>query len=101
MLDAPVLRLLLPGALRPSNHELRLFKQDVVALAPDFARIKCPVVIMHGDKDPLVPPHNAVYAQKMLTNSSHVELIWLEGANHFIPWTRYDAIRSVLLRLPA
>lgn len=98
VLDAPLLRLLLPGAIRPSNHELKLFKQDVIALQPAFARVTCPVFIMHGDQDPLVPPPNAVYARKMLINSAHVELIWLKGANHFIPWTRYNYIRAVLLR---
>lgn len=99
ILDAPVIHWLLPGALRPSNHELKLFKQDVTMLQPSFARITCPVFIMHGDKDPLVPPPNAIYAQKMLVNSRHVELIWLKGANHFIPWTRYNYIRALLLRL--
>lgn len=99
VLDAPVLRYLLPGAMRPSNHELRLFKQDVVTMQPAFARVTCPVFIMHGDKDPLVPPPNAVYAKKMLVNASHVDLLWLKEANHFIPWTRFDTIRSVLLRL--
>lgn len=99
VLDAPVLRYLLPGAMRPSNHELRLFKQDVVTMQPAFAHITCPVFIIHGDKDPLVPPPNAVYAKKMLVNASHVDLRWLREANHFIPWTRFDTIRSVLLRL--
>ena len=99
--DLPGIRLLLPGALRPSNHELRLFKQDIIDLRPDFAKVTCPVVIMHGDKDPLVPPPNADYAKKMLVNAPHVTLIWLKGANHFIPWTRYDTIRAVLLRLNA
>lgn len=98
ILDAPVLRYLLPAAIRASNHELRLFKQDVIDMQPSFAHVTSPVFIMHGDNDPLVPPPNAAYAQKMLINSPHVELIWLRGANHFIPWTRYKYIRAVLLR---
>lgn len=97
--DLPGIRLLLPGALRPSNHELRLFKKDVIDLEPNFAKVTCPVVIIHGDKDPLVPPPNADYAKKMLVNAPRVDLIWLKEANHFIPWTRYDTIRSVLLGL--
>ncbi|GAB3982889.1 hypothetical protein GCM10028806_55460 [Spirosoma terrae] len=97
LLDAPPFRYLLPGAIRASNHELRLFKQDIVTIQPAFKRITCPVFIMHGDKDPLVPPPNAIYARKMLVNSAHVELIWLKEANHFIPWTRFPYIRAVLL----
>lgn len=99
LLDAPPLRYLLPGAIRASNHELKLFKRDVVTMQPAFKRITCPVFIMHGDKDPLVPPPNATYAQKMLVNSACVELIWLKDANHFIPWTRFPNIRAVLLSL--
>ena len=98
VLDAPVLRYLLPGAIRASNHELRLFKKDIVDMQPSFSRVTSPVFIMHGNKDPLVPPPNAEYAKKMLINSPHVELIWLKGANHFIPWTRFKRIRAVLLR---
>lgn len=98
ILDVPPLRYILPGAIRASNHELRLFKKDIVSMQPAFDRITCPVFILHGDKDPLVPPPNALYAQKMLINSAKVELIWLQGANHFIPWTRYPYIRAVLLQ---
>jgi pimeloyl-ACP methyl ester carboxylesterase len=98
ILDTPPLRYLLPGAIRASNHELRLFKKDIVTMQPAFAHITCPVFILHGDKDPLVPPPNAVYAQKMLINSAHIDLFWLKGANHFIPWTRYPYIRAVLLQ---
>jgi pimeloyl-ACP methyl ester carboxylesterase len=53
----------------------------------------------HGDKDPLVPPPNAVYAKEKLINAQLVKLIWLKEANHFIPWNRYDDVKAVLLHL--
>lgn len=93
------LNYLVPGAMRPSNEELWYLKKDLVDLAADFTKITCPVYIVHGTVDPLVPFANTEYGKKMLVNSSRVEILPLPGANHFIPWTRYDIIRSVLLKL--
>ena len=89
----------LPGAFRPSNDELWLFKQDVKTMPADLHAITCPVVIIQGLKDPLVPPGNAYYAQKELTHAASVQLIPLADANHFIPWTRFDTIKAALMRL--
>lgn len=98
-LDHSFLRYLIPGALRPSNTELLLFKQDVYDLKNDFPKVKCDVIIMQGDKDVLVPPGNSVYAQKELVNAKSIEMTWFKGENHFIPWTKYNDIRDRLLKL--
>ena len=98
-LDHSVLRYLIPGALRPSNTELLLFKQDVYDLKNDFPKVTCDVIIMQGDKDVLVPPGNSVYAQKELVNAKSIEMTWFKGENHFIPWTKYKDIRDKLLSL--
>ena len=100
-LDHTFLRFLIPGALRPSNTELLLFKQDVYGLQNDFPKVTCDVIIMQGDKDMLVPPGNSVYAQKQLTNAKTIEMTWFKGENHFIPWTKYNDIRDKLLSLAA
>ncbi|HRH60054.1 MAG TPA: alpha/beta hydrolase, partial [Chitinophagaceae bacterium] len=68
-LDRTPLRWLVPGAMRPSNAELLLFKKDVDDLASDFPKVKCNVLIMHGDKDDFVPPGNAIYSQNHLVNA--------------------------------
>ncbi|HVX52793.1 MAG TPA: alpha/beta hydrolase [Chitinophagaceae bacterium] len=93
------LRYFIPGAMRPSNDELKWFKKDVYTLAPDFAKVTCNVVLMHGDSDQLVPPPNALYSKAHLTNAKSDTLVWLKGENHFIPWTRFDAIKQQLLQL--
>jgi len=99
MLDGPVLQYLLPGAFRPSNRELRYFKKDVYFLQDKFAAVKCKVFIVHGTKDAFVPPGNAEYAAKKLVNAAAVETIMLPEANHFIPWKKYDEIKTVLMKL--
>jgi pimeloyl-ACP methyl ester carboxylesterase len=88
-----------PGAMRPSNEELWYLKKDLVDLKADFAKINCPVYIVHGTIDPMVPFANTAYSKKMLVNAPHVELVPLPGANHFIPWTRFEEIKHVLLKL--
>lgn len=98
-LDHTALRYLIPGAMRPSNAELLMFKKDVDELAKDFPNIKCRVLLMHGDVDDFVPPGNSIYAQKHLVNAKEVRIVWFKGQRHFIPWTEFAPIRDELLKL--
>lgn len=98
-LDRTPLRYFIPGAMRPSNAELLLFKQDVDDMPKDLKNVTCRVLIMHGDSDTFVPPGNALYAQKNLTNAKEVKLVWFKGEKHFIPWTKFNDIRDALYQL--
>lgn len=93
------LRFLVPSAWRYSNDELWWLKKDLVKLQDDFPKVTCPVHILHGDKDHLVPVSNVAYATKMLANAASVDTTILPGEDHFIPWTRFEEIKSVLLGL--
>ena len=99
LLNGGILSYLVPGAMRPSNIELIYFKKDVYALQDKFALVKCKVFIVHGSEDPFVPVGNAMFAQKKLVNAASVKLTLIQGANHFIPWTKYDTVKQVLLQL--
>ena len=88
-----------PGAFRPSNQELWYLKNDLKILKNDFPKITCPVWIIHGDKDDLVPVGNAAFAKQMLVHAKKVETTILPGANHFIPWQHYEEIKGVLMKL--
>jgi pimeloyl-ACP methyl ester carboxylesterase len=93
------LKYFIPGALRPSNEELWYLKTDLVDLKEDFKKIICPVYIVHGKKDVLVPFSNVAYSKKMLENNHGIEELIFENENHFIPWTRYEEIKALLLKL--
>ena len=99
MLDGNVLQYLIPGAFRPSNKELLYFKKDIYDLQKKIELVTCKVYIIHGTKDTFVPPGNAAYAAKKLINAAAVETIMLPEANHFIPWNRYNEIKTVLMKL--
>ena len=88
-----------PGAMRPSNEELWYLKTDLVDLKKDFPKITCPVYFIHGASDTWVPPGNVAYGKKLLVNASHIEETMIPGANHFIPWTKFNEIKSILLKL--
>ncbi len=93
------LNLLVPGAMRPSNEELWYLKKDLMDMKVDYERITCPVYIMHGTKDVLVPYSNVAYAQKMFTKSASVVVTTFENENHFIVWTREKEIIDLLLKI--
>jgi len=93
------LNYLVPGAFRPSNEELWYLKKDLVALKSKFTNITAPVYFIHGSQDTWVPPGNVDYAKKLLINSPKVEELLIPDGNHFIPWTKYDQIKKVLLEI--
>ena len=93
------LNYLVPGAMRPSNEELWYLKKDLVEMKPDYEKITCPVYILHGTKDMLVPYSNVAYTQQMLTKTDSVFVTTFEKENHFIVWTREKEIVELLMGL--
>ncbi|MEO6721404.1 MAG: alpha/beta hydrolase [Ferruginibacter sp.] len=93
------LNILVPGALRPSNEELWYLKKDLKEMTADYEKITCPVYILHGTKDMLVPYSNVAYAKKMFTKSATVTVTTFENENHFIVWTRQKEITNLLMKL--
>lgn len=93
------LKFLVPGAMRPSNEELWYLKKDLKILAPQMQQVKARIYVVHGDKDVLVPYANMDFAVKTFTNARSLDTLTLLGANHFIPWSHYRAVREVLLKL--
>jgi len=99
ILNYSPLRWLVPSGMRYSNQELWYLKKDLVKLKDDFKKVSCPVHILHGDKDQLVPVANVDYVKKMLINSSKLTITILPGENHFIVWTEFEKIKEVILGL--
>ena len=48
-------------------------------------RIRCPVLLVHGDKDLVVPASRAKNIAELITRSGgHSQLVVLEGAGHML-----------------
>lgn len=96
--ELPLMGLFLPRAIMHSNAEVLAAKDEEIKLKSVLAQVRCPVIIVHGTKDELVPYANAAYTESHCVNAAAVELITLEGANHFIIWQHVDAIRRAIER---
>lgn len=88
-------RLLLPRKLRNANTELISLEAELRSLEPLLNRITVPVFIVHGTKDDLVPYANVNYMLEHLTQA-HVQVITLEGVNHFLPWNSKVALDQAI-----
>lgn len=93
------LKFFVPGAWRPSNQELWYLKKELKDLNTHLAEITCPVNILHGDKDGLVPVSNAEFTKKMLVNAKSVSVTIIPGANHFVSDNHYDLVKELLMKL--
>lgn len=95
----PPLRALLPRPIRHANDELMALRDELTALAPRLACIRCPVVIVHGTDDDLVPPANVAFLQRHLRAAGCVRTVLLPGQRHFLPWSAEPDLRAVLQSL--
>lgn len=94
-----LVRFFLPRTLDNTMGELDAAKRETALLKPMLDRITCPVIIIHGENDELVPYENVAYVKSMLIRSQRVETVTLEKQGHFVPWQRPEAIREAIDRL--
>jgi pimeloyl-ACP methyl ester carboxylesterase len=97
-LATPFLSWILPRSLRASNEEIYHLKPELEKMLPLWADIKCPVIVIQGKKDSLVPAGNADFARKMLVNAP-VEFILKDDMDHFVPWSNPELIHQAILTL--
>ena len=97
-LATPFLRWLLPRSFRASNDEIYKLKPELEEMIPLWPKVRANTIVIQGMKDNLVPPANADFARKMITNAP-VRLVIEKEMNHFIPWTYPQLIRNAVLEL--
>lgn len=95
ILDFPLVRWAVPRTVVASNNELLLAKKELQKMLPLWSRITVPCIVIQGKEDNLVPPQNAAFAQKMLTNAPTTVQV-LDSVNHFIPWLHPDLICNAI-----
>ena len=88
------------GALTPtdfwvSNEEIVPLRAELTEMLPLWDHVSIPTIVIQGTADVLVPWQNAEFAKRMLPDSL-LEVRYLEGVNHFIPWSHPgEIIRAV------
>ncbi len=93
------LKVLMPGAFKPSNDEIIYFKKDLYHIDTMYAAVTMPVTFIHGDADKFVTVKNVDYGRKKLVNNPNVKVIIIPGAGHFIPWDHFELIKKHLLTM--
>jgi len=94
--DTLLARPVMGRSLRNSNDELMAAPRETRELDAVLDRVRCPVVVIHGARDGLVPVANVEYMREHLPRA---ELVVLGDANHFIPWTHPEVIREAIEKL--
>ncbi|MEM8566532.1 MAG: alpha/beta hydrolase [Bacteroidota bacterium] len=95
----PFISWLVPTSFLVTNEEIYFLEDELRIMLKDWSSITVPITVIQGNSDMLVHPANADFAQKMLVNSSKVELITEDDLNHFIPWNKPELIRSAILEM--
>jgi pimeloyl-ACP methyl ester carboxylesterase len=97
-LATPFLSWLLPRSMRASNEEIYHLKPELEKMIPLWREIRCPVIVIQGKKDSLVPAENAEFARKHLVNAP-VEFVFREDMDHFVPWSNPELIHDAIVRM--
>lgn len=85
----------IPDKLIVTNREIRALKPELQAMLPLWPKITQRVTVIQGQKDDLVPPANADFAEHMLINAT-LAVIRLPDANHFLPWLQTDLVKKTI-----
>ncbi|WP_262693808.1 alpha/beta fold hydrolase [Kordiimonas aquimaris] len=97
--NIPPISWLLPKVARHSNRELIALEDELRLLEPKLATITQPVVIVHGTEDELVPYKNVPFMQRTMTNAQSLDVIKIEGMNHFLQWRQRDVIMDAVMSI--
>lgn len=97
--SAPVVDLKMPDLYEVSNAEVAAAHEQTRLLATVLDRIRCPVEVVHGKADTLVPVANVDYIKRSLVNCPHIGLTLIEGEGHGIHKSRGAEVRTAIERL--
>ncbi len=97
--SAPIVDAKMPDMYETANAEIAAAHEQTVRLAAVLDRIRCPVEVVHGTGDTLVPVANVEFIKKAMVNSPHVGVTLIEGEGHGIHRLRGIEVREAIRRL--
>ena len=94
---------LIPRWLRTANREVFALKGELEVLGPELRGVRAPVTVIHGTEDKLVPYENVAYMRAAFAHTPALDVVTLDGVNHFLPWNSapviWQAIEAMAARL--
>lgn len=95
----PPINWLLPQSLTQANQEMYLLEESLQKISTKWPAFKLPVIVIQGNKDKLVYPDHANFAEQMLINNTNGKVIRLPQAGHFTPWENQTEVIASILQL--
>ena len=88
---------LLPTELELANLEVMALPDELQQMVPFWNTLDLPITLIQGEKDKLVHPDNADFAEKMVARG--LQVIRLEDAGHFVLWKQPEIIKKEILNI--
>ena len=92
-----ILSWILPDMLYSTNEEILALKEELKKMEPHWNKITQPTSIIQGKNDNLVPYENALFGERVLTDTEPNLVI--RDINHFIPWENPNLIVQEIQRV--
>jgi pimeloyl-ACP methyl ester carboxylesterase len=86
----------IPQEMRISQDEMMQLPAELEAMEPLFSQIKAQVWLLHGRLDMIAPFGNSRFLKKKIP-AAQLHFTIFNWQNHFIPWTKFEEIRALLL----
>ena len=96
--DWPVFTWMIPEDLLVCNREIRALKNELIDMEPLWKKVNQRVTFIQGEKDQLVPVENANFAKRVMTKANPLKIIRVPSMGHFLPWKKYDLVKSEIIK---
>jgi len=93
----PFISWAIPTKLALANEELMPLEGELSKMLPLWQRVQVPVIVIQGQKDRLVSPASADFAEREL--GRRAKIIRVPDAGHFILWQQPSIISDAILSL--
>ncbi|MEL7346117.1 MAG: alpha/beta fold hydrolase [Pseudomonadota bacterium] len=84
-----------PATFRLNQRQITTLYPQILEQVPQYGRLRCPVAILHGTADEIVPA--AVHAGPLAERLATARLTLLPGAGHMPHHTHREAVTEALL----
>lgn len=89
---------LLSKSMQGANDEVYALSRQLEGMSNRWASLNMPVIVVQGDKDSLVDPDNALYAEQRL-NPANSHVLRLPNQGHLLQIERTDLIARCILAM--
>ncbi|MCB1056423.1 MAG: alpha/beta hydrolase [Acidobacteria bacterium] len=96
----PVVKHLIPNALAGADQEILRLHDQLEAMSGGWPKLAMPVIVVQGEKDSLVDPATADFAERVITEAP-LEVRRIPDVGHLIPWEHPELITAAVADLLA